>query len=595
MGSGPEVPVRPEGGYERIAALIAAGRCVVLDGATGTELPGRDPRFEQDERLWGTQALLDEPEAVRAVHRRYAEAGADVITTNTWGLASALLPGGPRLWDSSRPVHWMDVARAGLAAARGAAADAGRARECAVAFSLNGDVDAPGGAETIRLLARVWAEDPPDLLLLETVTLLRPSLDATLERLLATGLPVWLSFRRCRHGVCGVYGEHWGGPEGDGFGRAARRFEEMGVGALLVNCIPPDHVDGMVAYLRDFTDLPLGAYPNLGYLTNGGWRNEPGVGGEEYAAMALRWREEGAQIIGGCCGTGPEHIGALRSRLEGTRPGRRRPAPASGPNGVPAAAPAGDATWTDRRGRPLYPLAFPDLVCDPGVFVPSGASFLAWRHLAREGVGARQRCLDVGCGTGILTVQLALNGAAHVHAIDIEARAVANTLANAFRNDVAGRVTAAAEDLLPWVPEERYEVIVASLCQQPVDPFQPGAGHRRTDYWGRSLVDQLLAKLPDALAPEGVAYVVHLSILSRAATDRALAEAGLVAEVADVSVLPFPPELEESRTQVRRVEELSDAYHVELGAHDAVVAYLLEIRHRARRPAPARPPWREAP
>ena len=46
--------------------------------------------------------------------------------------------------------------------------------------------------------------------------------------LLDTGLPVWLSFRRCRHGVCGVYGEHWGGPEGDAFGRAARRFEEMG-------------------------------------------------------------------------------------------------------------------------------------------------------------------------------------------------------------------------------------------------------------------------------------------------------------------------------------------------------------------------------
>src|SRR5688500_8283377 len=142
MGSGPAVPVRPQGGYERIAGLIAAGRCVVLDGATSTELPARDLRPEQDEGLWGTQALLDEPDAVRAVHRRYAEAGADVITTNTWGLASALRPGGPRLWDSSRPVHWMDLARAGLAAARGAAADAGRGGECAVALSLHGHVDA---------------------------------------------------------------------------------------------------------------------------------------------------------------------------------------------------------------------------------------------------------------------------------------------------------------------------------------------------------------------------------------------------------------------------------------------------------------------
>ncbi len=78
---------------------------------------------------------------------------------------------------------------------------------------------------------------------------------------------MWLSFRRCRQGVCGVYGEHWGGPEGDAFGRAARRFEEMGVGALAINCIPPDHVAGMLSWLRDFTDLPLGVYPNLGYLS----------------------------------------------------------------------------------------------------------------------------------------------------------------------------------------------------------------------------------------------------------------------------------------------------------------------------------------
>ena len=56
-------------------------------------------------------------------------------------------------------------------------------------------------------------------------------------------------------------------PEGDAFGRAARRFEEMGVGALAINCIPPDHVTGMLSWLRDFTDLPLGVYPNLGYLS----------------------------------------------------------------------------------------------------------------------------------------------------------------------------------------------------------------------------------------------------------------------------------------------------------------------------------------
>ena len=275
----------------------------------------------------------------------------------------------------------------------------------------------------------------------------------------------------CRHGVCGVYGQHWGGPEGDLFGRAARRFEEMGVGALLINCIPPDHVPGMVSYVRDFTDMPLGVYPNLGYYTSAGWTSDRLVSGEEYAAMALEWREEGAQIVGGCCGVGPELIASARDRLEGVPRGQLRPDDArAGANGAALEgrrAPEEAVAWPDAHGRDLFPLPLPEIACDAGVFVPTQGSFLIWRHLFREGLGNRQRCLDVGCGTGILAVQLALNGADHVHAIDIDPEAVDNALANAFRNGVADRVSAAAVDLWPWVPDERYELIVASLYEMP--------------------------------------------------------------------------------------------------------------------------------
>ena len=122
----------------------------------------------------------------------------------------------------------------------------------------------------------------------------------------------------------------------------------MGIGALMINCIPPDHVDGMLSYLRDFTDLPLGVYPNLGYYTDEGWRFEPGVGSGEYAAMALRWREEGAQIIGGCCGVGPAHVAAARELLERTR--ARRPAP-----GRRARCRSPTSSRASRRRRPRGP------------------------------------------------------------------------------------------------------------------------------------------------------------------------------------------------------------------------------------------------
>src|ERR1700729_1234854 len=568
--------------YARVAGMIATDRCVILDGAIGTELiKGGGERPEVEEHLWGLTALIDQPDAVKAVHRSYIDVGCDVTCTNTWGLPTALRDGGNKLTGIFEPVHWMDIARRAVRLARDAAVDAGREHEVAVAFSINGDVDTPDGRETIRLLSRAFEEEPPDLILLETMSLVRSSTYATVEALLATGLPVWLSFRRCRHGVCGVYGEHWGGPEGDAFGRAARRFEEMGVGALALNCLPPDHVTGMLAWLGDFTDLPLGVYPNLGYLSAAGWRQEAGVGAEEYAELALRWREEGAQIVGGCCGVGPEQIAAARTALAGTKPGHARPDALLDKDARPISpseqkrAPA--RRWADSRGRLMYPLDFPDITVEPGVFAPTQGSFMVWKYLYREGIGAHQRCLDIGCGTGLLTVQLARNGAAHVHGLDISPPAVKNTMTNAFRSGVADRVSAAVQDLYPWVPEERYDVIVASLYQTPVDPFEQVSTHRPLDYWGRNLLDHLIRVLPEALADDGTAYMMQLSIIGQKRTSELLARLGYSARVVDFSFFEFSDLFKGKHEQISRVEAQSDAYHLTFGDTDVTVAYLLEI------------------
>jgi S-methylmethionine-dependent homocysteine/selenocysteine methylase/SAM-dependent methyltransferase len=568
--------------YARLTRMIATDQCVILDGANGTELiKVRGGRPEVEEQVWGLTALLDAPDDVARVHRSYIDVGCDVVCTNTWGLPTALRDPTARLSNTAEPVHWMDVVRRAVRLARGAAEDAGRADEVAIAFSLNGDVDTPDGRETIQLLSRAFEEAPPDLILLETLSLVRSSTYATVEALLDTGIPVWLSFRRCRRGVCGVYGEHWGGPEGDSFGRAARRFEEMGVGALAINCIPPDHVAGMLSWLRDFTDMPLGVYPNLGYLSANGWREEPGVEGSEYAKLALNWRGEGAQIIGGCCGVRPEHLEAAKTALTETKPGHARPAVLEDENGNGGRR-GHTPTWADPRGREMFPLDLPEIDIEEGVFVPTQGSFLAWKYLYREGIGAHQRCLDIGCGSGLLTVQLARNGAAHVHAIDIDRRATKNTLTNAFRNGVADRISASPQDLYPWVPEERYDVIVASLYQTPVDPFEQVTSHRPLDYYGRNLLDHLIRILPEALADDGTAYVMQLSIIGRRRTAELLDRLGYQARVVDFSFFEFSDLFLGKQEQIARVEEHSDAYHLKFGEADVMVAYLLEITRKSK-------------
>jgi SAM-dependent methyltransferase len=476
----------------------------------------------------------------------------------------------------------MDIARLGMRLARQSVEQAGRSADVAVAFSFSGDIDSANRRDTLHLLARVFKDDPPDIILMETLSLIREDLTfPAVELMLETGIPVWLSFRRCLHGVCGVFGQHWGGPEGDLFGRAARKFEEMGVQALMINCLPVDHVPGMIPWLRDFTDLPLGVYPNLGRYLDPGWQFDESIGPEEYAELAVSWREEGAQIVGGCCGVTPEHIAAARQALTETTPGRMR---GLGDNvQLPALESAQKRRailkpWTDEKGRSLYPVEFPTIVVDPGVFKPTQGSFLVWKYLYRTGAGKGKLCLDLGCGTGILSVQLALNGAERVDAIDLQQEAIANTLANAFRNGVVDQVKGKAVDLYTFLPDKRYDVIVASLYQMPVDPKGEVSGHRPVDFWGRNLLDYLISNLSGLLADDGVAYIMQISILSQLRTAELMEEAGLTARVVDFSFFHFSPVFYENFNQIETVEELSDAYHLKFGKDDVLVMYLLEVR-----------------
>ena len=312
--------------YAHIAARLARGGTVLLDGGIGSELQevGYPPR----ERLgtahgWGTLALYEAPDLVKEVHRRYVAAGAEVLFTNPWLIhqcPEAEADG--RI--AARPGTWRDKAALGVRLAREAIAEAGRVGECAVAFTMRTiDVpraDGPGWSTPIDLrrvgeIAVAIQQEPPDLILVETMRDIRADLAfPDYEILLGTGIPVWVAYRRTVGSQCDVDGTPFR-PDGDLFGRAAARLEAMGVGAVLVNCLPPSRVPGVAPWLRGFTRLPLGAYANIGQWRDRQWWWDGAPGPAELTATTKEWIEEGMQIVGGCCGVRPAHIAALKAAL----------------------------------------------------------------------------------------------------------------------------------------------------------------------------------------------------------------------------------------------------------------------------------------
>jgi len=259
--------------------------------------------------LFSAAALLDERgrQTLRDVHRAYVDAGAGVITaatfrTNRRSLAAAGLEG-----------RFPELARLAVREAR-AAAD-GRARVAGSLAPLEDcyqpDLRPPPGQASREHLehARALAEAGCDLLLVETVAAAEEGL-AAVAAAAATGLPVWVAAMATPRGTL-LDGSH--------LGEFFRRAAAAGAIAALINCTPPDGVDlTLPAALA--SGVPAGAYAHLGELDPAvPWGDAPRLAPEDYARRALAWVERGATIVGGCCGTGPEHIQAVSRMLGGRR------------------------------------------------------------------------------------------------------------------------------------------------------------------------------------------------------------------------------------------------------------------------------------
>jgi S-methylmethionine-dependent homocysteine/selenocysteine methylase len=270
----------------------------------GTELDRRGVATRLP--LWSAWGLIEAPERVLEVHRDYTAAGAEIAVTCTFrthrrSLDKAGL--GNRAGELTALA--VELAREALPTDRPAwvAGSIAPLEDC-----YRPELTPP--EEELREehaeIVRHLTEAGVDLLLVETMPTIREAVAAA-GAAVSTGRPVFVAL------VCGRDGRLF---SGERVSEAAAALGMLGASALLIDCTPWDAVRRPLAELRAATELPVGAYANVGHAEDKtGWATTQVVDPDAYAAEAETWLDAGAGIIGGCCGTQPEHIEALAALL----------------------------------------------------------------------------------------------------------------------------------------------------------------------------------------------------------------------------------------------------------------------------------------
>jgi len=289
----------------------------ILDGGMGRELHRMGAPFKQPE--WSALALMLAPETVERAHRRFVEAGAEVITTNSYALVPFHI-GAAKFAAEGRKL-------ADLAGRMARKATEGARHPVRVAGSLpplfgsyRPDLFDEAKAPAIIRPLIDGLSPHVDLWLAETQSTLAEARFAR-KMLAEDKRPFWVSFTldddnedlarpKLRSGEC--------------VAAAVTAMLELGVDAVLFNCSQPEIMAGAVDAARAVRDA-RGAKVRIGVYANAfpPQRDEAANEGlsdiradltpARYAEFAKAWLQHGADIVGGCCGIGPEHIAGIKA------------------------------------------------------------------------------------------------------------------------------------------------------------------------------------------------------------------------------------------------------------------------------------------
>ncbi|HEY4024898.1 MAG TPA: bifunctional homocysteine S-methyltransferase/methylenetetrahydrofolate reductase [Candidatus Dormibacteraeota bacterium] len=287
-------------------------RVLICDGAMGTMLHASG--ISLDRPL--PELNLSDPGLVRAIHDGYLAAGADVIQTNTFG-AGPLRLAVHGLAEAAR-----DINLAGARIALEARAAASRpvfvagSVSTAVTAAQRGRVDPAARAGAIARQVEALVDGGVDLLIFETFGYLAEMVEAVRVAAGLCSLPVVAQMTFADDGQTLA---------GESPRAVAQALSELPVAICGTNCtLGPQGLLRVVRELGRHTTLPLSAQPNAGVPRMvGGRRFQYSVDAEYFARHARRYVEAGAVLIGGCCGTTPEHIRAAAEAASGGRPADR--------------------------------------------------------------------------------------------------------------------------------------------------------------------------------------------------------------------------------------------------------------------------------
>jgi len=276
----------------------------LLDGAMGTQL-------EKHGLMGRGRNNLDAPEAVLEIHREYARCGCHALTTNTLTMNRIYIE------THNVSVSVRDVNRAGDELARQAAGDnkyvLGDISSTGQLLEPYGDYKESQFYDAFKEQAEILAQGGVDGFLIETMFDLREAMCALRACKDNFALPVIVSvaFATETRGAMTIMG--------NSARDCARIITEAGADCIGANCgdIGPDQMAMVVSLLRSATELPVLAQPNAGRPKLVGDKTVFEMTPEAFSAGVSKCVDAGASIVGGCCGTTPEHIRAVADILKG--------------------------------------------------------------------------------------------------------------------------------------------------------------------------------------------------------------------------------------------------------------------------------------